>query len=471
MPSAWRRIRARIWRDRYDAVAIARVRIAFAAVVLYDLCEGLRDFYTFYTDRGLLTAADNLRHGLTFSNWSILTLVTSPAGVGVVWAIAILAFVALAAGFYTRLANFVGWVLLVSIQQHLTPILDGADLVLRVVCFWLLFVDSGAALSLDVRLGRRAPSPSVPAFPVRLVQLQVAVIYLVTGAYKLNDVWLSGVAMVRVLHMHEFVRAWSACLLAWPRLCAATSYVVPLYELAIGVLLLTPWRRSRRVGLIAAYALHLGILVVLRVGLFSPVMMAVLLVFIDRPVAAAAVEEAPPRWRQAAWAVAGTLMAFVLVTEALAYIAPDLPPQILIAPQSTLSILQSWAMFERPWATDYEWHGRGVLVDGRSVDLDGAFPEIFGSPPSFTYARWLKLRGNMSKRGVRTVVTRYVCRRYNASARVPLRGFDLLVVTRDTITRVPTPASPELVLHQDCADAGGSAAATARHDGDGARSR
>lgn len=455
--------RRRFWLGEYDAVAVARMRIAFGAIVLWDLLERLRDFHTFYTDRGLVTAADHAGLAGGVESWSILHVVSSPGGVAVLWAIAIAAFVGLTVGLYTRACNLVGWLLLLSIQRHIPYILDGADLVERVIGFWLLFVDSGAALSLDVRFGRRRPALTVPAFPVRLVQLQLAAIYLFTALYKINDVWLGGTAMMRVLHMHEFVRPWSLPLVHYPTLLRLLTYVVPPTEITIALLLVTPWRATRRLALVAAYGLHVGILVLLRVGLFSPVMMCTLLIFVARP--------APPSAEAASYArlhladrLAGVLLLMALSMQALVFAKRDSGlPAVFTAPLGALALAQDWTMFDRPFATDYEWHGTGHFADGSTRDLSAAFPEVFDSPTSFTYARWLKLRGRLSQPRVRELVGHYVCRRYNASAKVRLRSFELLLVERDAMGRAPprTLQPPRVVSEQACE--------AASRDGGGAR--
>ncbi len=91
-------LRRRFWLGEYDAVAVARMRIAFGAVVVYDLVERLRDFHTFYTGRGLITAGDYAELGAGIDGWSLLRLSSSTTAIAVLWAIAIAAFVGLTVG-------------------------------------------------------------------------------------------------------------------------------------------------------------------------------------------------------------------------------------------------------------------------------------------------------------------------------------------------------------------------------------
>jgi hypothetical protein len=440
--------RRAFWTGSFDAVGIARLRFAFGLLLLYDFLERLRDFYTFYTGRGLLTPVD---HHFTTSleNFSLLSLFQSPPAVALVWAAAIVSMVAFTLGWRARLANLLGLIFLLSIQRRASYILDGADGVEREICFWLLFIDTTAAWSLDARLGRRTPADRIPAFPVRLLQLQMALIYFFAGLHKSELAWYGGAALEGILRMRDFARPAATWLLHFPQLCALLSRMVPPLEMAIGVALMTPWRRVRLGAVLAAVGLHLGILVTMRVGLFSIVMPVGLLVFVDRA-RPGPVTVAPTRRDFIASTLAAALMALVLASVAIEAVAgaervPPAAQRVL----GTLGLAQSWSMFTGGAGTvDYAWQGRGRLADGREVDLHDSFPQLFDAPMSFTYSRWMKLRENMTLVRVRNAVMRYICRRYNADAAVPLTDVDLYTYDR----RSPR-LRPWLIAHQDCSSA------------------
>ncbi len=447
------------WLGRWDALAVARVRIALGCVILWDLVERLRDFHTFYTDHGIMTAVDPSAAARGMSSWSLLNLFPGTVGVGILWTIGILAFVGMTIGLYTRASMLVGWIILVSIQRRMPFINYGGDFVESIVLFWLLFVDCSAALSCDVRLGRRAPAATVAAFPVRLVQIQIAAIYFFTGLYKLNDVWLGGTAMLRVFHSLDVARPWSVWLASFPKICRIFSYAVPPSEIGLGILLLTPWRTTRMPALVGAYAMHLAIIGLLRVDLFSPAMMSVLLIFVARP---PTFDAAAPAVRPGLAAqLAAALMVLVLAAQIAGVARRDRPvPTLLMAPAGLFGIQQKWPMFDRPYATDYQWHGRGSLVDDREVDLDAALPEIFG-PTQASTVRWLKLRGSLTSPFERALLTRYVCRRYNSTAAVRMRSFELLLVEQDALAPA-APSPPRVIAKQDCVITNGGGAGAPR---------
>ena len=265
--------RRNFWLGAFDARILARFRIAFAAVLIWDVLERLRDFHTFYTDRGMFP------RGVVFAGpwwnparWSIFMLGGDALTVGVLYALGVLALVALLVGYRTRWAAVLSWIFITSLQRRSPWILDGADGVERVMLFWLMWADAGGAASLDVRLGRRTPAQQVAALPVRLLQLQIAAIYFFTALGKSDIGWYSGAALGRILQLVEFARPTAKWLLAHPSLCKWLSVTIPPLEAAIAILMLSPWRRARYLAIAGSVALHVSIFVFMDVGMFSLLM-------------------------------------------------------------------------------------------------------------------------------------------------------------------------------------------------------
>jgi hypothetical protein len=106
---------------------------------------------------------------------------------------------ALCLGLGSRLATcavFVGHVLLCE-RNPTFPY--GADNVFQHVLFFMMFLSTGRVWSLDAWLARRfgrAPGAEIELWPIRCMQLQVALLYLFTGYFKLStDVWADGSAV------------------------------------------------------------------------------------------------------------------------------------------------------------------------------------------------------------------------------------------------------------------------------------
>jgi hypothetical protein len=182
------------------------------------------------------------------------------------------ALACVALGLASRLAAAVAWLLTVSFHNRLWWLLNGGDFLLCTGLFYLMLAPAGAAMSLD-RLLRRpgAARPLIPAWPVRLMQIQLCLLYLGTGLAKLESDWLRGEAAYWVLNDLSLSR-WSYCLLPVPLfVCRLLSWGTVAFELGFPVFVLLP--RLRPWVLAAGVALHAGIWLTTEVGWFSPVVL------------------------------------------------------------------------------------------------------------------------------------------------------------------------------------------------------
>jgi hypothetical protein len=189
-------------------------------------------------------------------------------------------------GIGTRLSTVVAWTLFVSFNQRLPWVQNGGDSMMRCALFYLLFAPAGAVWSVDSVLGRRRDAQGtvtpvlIPPWSVRLMQIQLALIYLFTGISKISDGWLgndwiNGEAVYWVLNDLSLTR-WPYYWLPVPMLvCRCLSWGTLAFELGFAFVMVMP-PRSRFVSairscmLLAGVALHLGILVHTEVGWFSP---------------------------------------------------------------------------------------------------------------------------------------------------------------------------------------------------------
>jgi hypothetical protein len=124
------------------------------------------------------------------------------------------------------------------------------------------------------------------AFPVRLVQFQVALVYLVTGYLKLaGDYWRNGEALYYVLQL-ESIR-WPPGTWLWALdpgwLLSLFTWLTILFELAFMPMVFAPfWQPAlRAAALVMGAALHVGIGVTLAIPDFSLVMMISYLLFFE----------------------------------------------------------------------------------------------------------------------------------------------------------------------------------------------
>ena len=215
------------------------------------------------------------------------------------FAVLAVAVACLTLGLWTRTAAVVAWALLVAFNHRLFALMNGGDSMMRCALFYLLFARSGAVWSVDSALRRRPASGPVvvPAWPVRLMQIQLGLMYFFTGLSKIGGDWIDGEAVYWVLNdvavarwpYHALPIPLPVCrLLSWATLtfeigfplCVAVSRPRRLvlevrgrspadgFRLAFTLPALRPW------ALLAGLAFHLGILIHTEVGWFSPATVA-----------------------------------------------------------------------------------------------------------------------------------------------------------------------------------------------------
>src|SRR5262249_42119856 len=115
-----------------------------------------------------------------------------------------------------------------------------------------------------------------PAWPVRILQLQLAMIYAGTGLVKLKGEWedgwpvgswWDGTSLHYALH-HLAVNRWSPALYSPPLwLTMPLTYLSVWWEALFPLLVLPRW--TRWPALLFGVGLHVGILVGMEVGWFS----------------------------------------------------------------------------------------------------------------------------------------------------------------------------------------------------------
>jgi HTTM domain len=475
-------LRRAFWRGVVDARPAALLRIALGLLAFADFCDRLRDFNAFYTLDGLVAGPSEGFRSLT---WSLFSLTSSR---GLTLALFVTGFplaLAFALGYRTRVANLLLWLFLVSLHNRNIHVCDGGDAVLRTLVFWSLFVDAGAAYSLDVRLGRRAPAATIPAFPFRALQIQIALIYLLTFIAKSGQGWREGTAVYQAVSNSDWGRGLGPLLAEHPALCRVLTRATLVIEAAIPLLLFSPFRTNltRTIAIAGGVGLHLGIFFTMRVGIFSQVMPLSYLAFVPiRWIDAgeAAVARVFARWRRQrepgpsapapsklsrAWNRAAALVVaaqLVLIgADQILRLARVRSPRPLHAELTLVAQVQNWSMFA-PDAPRFDilWRVPGELTDGGREELtDVVIPEL-AARGGFFYSRWHRLRNslNANPSDLMWPFGRYVCRRWRLHH--PDRGgprlarFELVAHLRPLVN-VPAAASYEqeqVHYKQTCVD-------------------
>jgi vitamin K-dependent gamma-carboxylase-like protein len=448
------------WFGEADVAPVALFRILFGVLLFNWYWQLFPVLAAFFTDDGILT-----RHELALSypdRLSLLTLSGDPWLAAVIWLVACAAAVALTLGWHTRVASLLAFALVSTFSWRDPLILDGSDFVFRVAPLWLAFTAAGSRWSLDARRDARAAQGRAWAFPIRILELQIAWIYLATGLEKLGGVdWTAGTAAYYALQLeHTFARPWAHAVATDPVLSHLISWYTLALELAFLPLAMIPVAVTRGLAAAGAAAMQIGIVLLMNVGNFPLLMLAACVLFapptlVDRVVhiatratparlASGAPSQEPPRAASAARRrVAGFLLALAaamsFVTAVPAWAEAVRPSGDLASVLRALSLDQRWDMFSPNAARSDGWLlAPALFADGTRIDLltgRGADDrsERYSDP---LYSRWTKVYERLASgfyAGYRSSYARYLCRRASERSgpgRAPLVGVELIYVER-----------------------------------------
>ena len=435
------------WFGEADVAPVALFRILFGLLLFNWFWQLYPNLTAFFTDAGILPRSD-----LASSypdRLSLLSLSGEGWVVAAIWAVSCVVALSLAAGWHTRLASLLSFVLVSSFSWRDPLILDGSDLVFRLVPLWLAFTAAGDRWSIDARR-RDTPAARGWAFPIRLLELQIAWIYLATGLEKLAGIdWVQGTAAYYALQLeHTFARPWANAFAVDPVLSHLITWYTLTVELSFLPLAMLPFERTRSVAAFGAAAMQLGILLLMNVGNFPLVMLVACVMFvpprwIHRVMRGAAVPAAAPavrgsRRRAATWLLA-IAAAAAFVTAVPSEAEALRPSGDLASLLRSLSLDQRWDMFS-PNAARSDWWlvAPAALADGTRFDLlsERGADDRSARYSDPLYTRWTKVHERIASSfyaGYRSAYARYFCRVRNsqlAPGQSPLASFELFYVER-----------------------------------------
>jgi len=241
---------------------------------------GLRDLRTFWYLDGLVPISAG---GLGIKTFLLSHGMGHLAG-AVLYFCTLASFVSMAVGFVARASVVAAFTTsLMQVSWNYLP-LSGADAAMRALLFCLVWADCGSVWSMDAWLARRRGHPlresTYVIAPLRMMQFQVALIYLNAGLWKLlNPLWRNGTAVHYVLESNVYRRFPYELPVSVEPLISVLTYATLCWELTFAPLLL--FRPTRRVALVAGVMIHLGMLLTIEIGPFHFVMLASYLAFLN----------------------------------------------------------------------------------------------------------------------------------------------------------------------------------------------
>lgn len=266
------------WFTPEPAHTLGLVRIAFGVVVAAWTLALLPDLYQLFGAQGVVP-----QHPRFDYEWSVFAIWPGDTALLVGWVLLLVSSLALAVGWHSRLAAVLVFVLVQSFVRRDPFVFNAGDAIVVLVALVLALSSCGAALSLDQRrrTGAFWSAQDRAPWPVRLLQVQLSLIYLVSVQAKLSgESWLEGSA---VSYAWRTDGRWA--FLPAPEWLAANALIVNaltwgtlIVELAIAVLV---WNRRLRLPVLGAgVIMHLAMMINLNIGFFSLAMFVLYLAFI-----------------------------------------------------------------------------------------------------------------------------------------------------------------------------------------------
>ena len=286
----------RLLSGQEDALALGVVRSVIAGILFVSALLHVGAVGEYFSDESMI-------HGrfakLAFpSRWSLFFLVQDPLAVRMIWALGVLALGMWTVGLFTRISSVIGMLLWISMYGRNPLLYAYPDQLALLLGFLLALTPAGRGFSLDARW--RGRGGTVPIWCRRIIQLQLAIVYTVTGLEKTGDTWrVDGTAIWYTLN-NPYNRHFDAApLLAalQPWVLKPLTFAVLIWEVSFGGFVAYHWLRDmigrrlpfwprrlpdlRWLFLSFGAAMHLGIQLGVYVVFFSPLIVGAYLSFFD----------------------------------------------------------------------------------------------------------------------------------------------------------------------------------------------
>jgi len=280
---------------RIDPRTLGLGRIGLGLVLLADLARRVPWLETFYGNAGLLPNHTMLWRPPFPRIFSVFFMASMPEESALWFVVSFACFFCFLIGYRTRLFHVLSFVMTTSLHNRMLMAENWGGVAIGTLMLWTMFLPLGRRFSVDaVRASLRARPGETPdelaaglppgdvqpveALAVLGLLLQIAVIYGFNFVHKSGPTWREGTAIYYVLHQERIATTLAVWLrerlpFSATKVLTATTLVI---EATAPVLVLAPfvWRWTRPLAAVLLAGLHLSILSLLNLGIFSAAMVA-----------------------------------------------------------------------------------------------------------------------------------------------------------------------------------------------------
>ncbi len=254
-----------------DVRSLALLRVSLALVLITGWAYRAFSLAAMYSDSGVLPRDAAIK--FAGNPWYVsINMISGQWQIqAALFAAAFIFGLFLLAGYKTRLSAVISWLLLISVQNRNPIILSNADVALRLLLFWAMFLPLGEVFSVDaVKRGSAKTYRRISAATVGYF-LQFISIYFFAALLKSAPAWHSqGSAVYYALSSGVFAGKWAWLLLRHPGLTRFLTHSVWWFELLGTLLLIFPVFTIplRIAGIFGFMVLQLGIGFFMHLGMF-----------------------------------------------------------------------------------------------------------------------------------------------------------------------------------------------------------
>jgi len=247
------------------------MRICLGMVLLADWIFRLNNLTAHYSNEGLMPSELVYAHNWKPGYYSLFLLSDSIYWQYTLFITAITFSFFFLIGYFTRLATFVLWILIISVHVRNPYVLQGGDELLRISLFWCLFLPLSNHYSVDKLQSNKIDEKKIFSAASIGFMLLIFSVYFFSALLKTSDEWRTeGSALYYALSLDQMVLPLGKVLLNYPTLMKYITLSVFYLEIIAPLLFFFPIYNKyfRTIGVISLILLHIGIGSTLLVGLF-----------------------------------------------------------------------------------------------------------------------------------------------------------------------------------------------------------
>lgn len=487
---ARRQVRRRV---TVDTRSLAAFRMGLALVVIIDLIDRAGDLTLFYTNNGAYPLEAFEATYTYYNSYSLHALSGSPAFITLMFVVAGLIAFAMLVGYHSRFAAALTFLLLYSLQARNPAVLNGGDLLFRVLLFLSVFVPLGERWSVDA-LRRGSARTEVASIGTVVVLLQPVIVFTANAILKHEgELWYAGDALELALQNDAMRRGLGNVIVDYPTLLTVLNYgwVVLLAGSVLFLFLTTG--RLRALAAVVYLSAFVGMFSAMAVGMFPLILISSLMPFLTAPFWNQLGAVIPDGWRErlpsrdALGPLAGppvgqrlldaiedrgydtvraypsallTVSGYIVLVWMLLFAASDvsgrdLPDEI----DSPHLDQQDWGLYAPDPSDVYSWYVTEVqFEDGNSVELRTGESVSFDRPPdasaayeNFRHRKFMRLvQSSADNRTSRAVVEAYgewACERARSTHGEGVERIVLHHITQPTTISGETTGSVERTIY------------------------